>query len=107
MYRLCWECLRGVTGSRGVLCGDGLAWARDGCGLCVCVCGQVTVKNDEDASNFDDYDDADGPDANAAYAPAHPPDRPLDHLDQAWLVLWCSGARRGRRTRASALPARR
>jgi len=27
---------------------------------------QVTVKSDEDASNFDDYDDADGPDANAS-----------------------------------------
>mmetsp|Transcript_42201 Transcript_42201/g.112865 ORF Transcript_42201/g.112865 Transcript_42201/m.112865 type:complete len:379 (+) Transcript_42201:319-1455(+) len=26
----------------------------------------VTVKSDEDASNFDDYDDADGPDAGAA-----------------------------------------
>ena len=35
--------------------------------------GQVTVKNDEDASNFDDYDDADGPDANAAYPTPTPP----------------------------------
>ena len=33
----------------------------------------MTVKNDEDASNFDDYDDADGPDANAAYPTPTPP----------------------------------
>jgi hypothetical protein len=50
-------------------------WARLGAwGL-----GQVTVKSDEDASNFDDYDDDDGPDAGAAYAHPHARTRTRTH----------------------------
>jgi hypothetical protein len=46
-------------------------WVKTGVRARAWGLGQVTVKSDEDASNFDDYDDDDGPDAGAAYAHPH------------------------------------
>ena len=60
----------------------------------------VTVKSDEDASNFDDYDDADGPDVNAAYVYVL---QPLLDPHKHTLHTVCRRPRRQRRVRDAAL----